>query len=108
MENNLFEQRNTAKNSGGLTSIAQIHYRYKSGVFNYFDITINGNWQDIDYHRNIQSVVNQDNTFVLYDKNLMGKKLHGNIAWHRKINKKNTLRILSDISYVEQTPNGNW
>ena len=104
----LTENRQTNQNQQDVNGLAKLHFRYKASVFNYFDMEISGNIKDAKFDSQKYSIIGQTPQNVL--ENQQDKAYHwtNNLAWHRKINRKNTIRFLQNISIDKNTPLDYW
>ena len=107
-ELSLTEIRNIEQKRQGLTGLGKLHFRYKSSVQNYLDVELSGNFQETLSGRNLQSIINQENKYVVNKQNQNNYNLQNNIAWRYKINKKNTFRLLNNLTYIKDIPDDIW
>ncbi len=104
----LTENRQTTQNQQDINGLAKWHFRYKASIFNYFDMEMSGNIKDADFNSRKQSIFGQGQQNII--ENQQDKAYHwtNNLAWHRKFNRKNTLRFLQNISIDKNTPLDFW
>ncbi len=104
----LTENRQTNQDQQDINGLAKLHFRYKASVFNYFDMEVSGNIKDAEFDSQKYSVIGQTQQNIV--ENQQDKAYHwtNNLAWHRKINRKNTIRFLQNISIDKNTPLDYW
>ena len=104
----LIENRQNTQNQKDVNGLAKLHFRYKAGIFNYFDMELSGNIKDANFDSQEKSVVGPTLEKIL--ENQRDKVFHwtNNLAWYRKLNRKNTLRFLQNISIDNNTPFDFW
>ncbi len=104
----LSENRQTNQDQQDINGLAKLHFRYKASVFNYFDMEVSGNIKDAKFDSQKYSVIGQTPQNIV--ENQQDKAYHwtNNLAWHRKINRKNTIRFLQNISIDKNAPIDYW
>ncbi len=108
LNNNTTEVRYTRQNQGTTNGIGKLHYRYKKSFRQYFDAEISGNFSRSNANENILSnyLSNENNIQNSTDNNSFS--LRNDLMYHWKINSKNTIRLLNNVSYTKDNPLNNW
>ncbi|HFX17972.1 MAG TPA: carboxypeptidase-like regulatory domain-containing protein [Flavobacteriales bacterium] len=104
----LTEEKDTRQNQTNFNGFGKMSLRYKTAVFNYLDVVFIGKTTDNRVNKNIQSVLNQSGNFICQTQNNQAQQWSNNLAWHRKFNRKNTLRFLSHFKYTNAKPSAFW
>ncbi len=104
----LIENREIAQNQKDVNGLAKLHFRYKASVYNYFDMEMFGNINTANFDSQKLSIIGQQQQNII--ENQLDKSYHltNNLAWHRKINRRNTLRFLQNISFDKNMPLDYW
>ncbi len=104
----LTENRQTTQDQKDINRLAKLHFRYKASIFNYFDMEMSGNIKDADFNSRKQSIFGQEHQNIIENQQDKAWLWTNNLAWHRKFNRKNTLRFLQNISIDKNMPLDNW
>ncbi len=102
------ENRKTTQNQKDINGLVKMHFRYKASVLNYFDMELLGNIKDADFNSLKTSTTEQAVQNII--ENQQDKAYHwtNNLAWHRKINRKNTIRFLQNMTFDKNEPLDDW
>jgi len=104
----LTENRETIQNQDNINGFAKMHFRYKASIYNYFDMEMSGNIKDADFDSQKISIIEQDLQNIFETQQDKAYYLTNSLAWHHKINRKNTLRFLQKITFDQNTPVDFW
>ncbi len=108
LETGIEEIRNTSQQQDFETAIGKVHWRYKKEIFDYLDLNLSGNWQN---QKNLSGIANQYESVDRFI-NKTGRKenfyIDGIFTWHKRFNKKNTLRVINEWKHSKETPEDNW
>ncbi len=103
-----FEIKNIEQQNNNLFGIGKMHFRYKSSVFNYIDMEMSGNYQNLKQDNQTISTIDSNENFILKQDENTQYDWQQQIAWHRRINTQHTFRLQNSLNYKQTTPEQNW
>ncbi len=104
----LSEIKNMDQQNDNLFGIGKMHFRYKSSVFNYIDMEMSGNYQNLKQDNQTISTIDSVENSILKQKENTQYDWQQQISWHRRISAQHTFRLQNSLRFKQTTPEQNW